>query len=207
MKKAHKGIPLLHGTSNYQWWHSKVIAHLKSLGLKDHVTGSAILPKKLHQSEMDLLLAIRCLEHEKHVQQTLGMIKKLVDDDLLPLIESATTVKAMIDILEAQLITKNMAHFITTICKLFSLKKKPKQSVTTYFTELNRLITLMVANAAKDIKHHVSLPDPNTLKVRQLLPFTITYSNNLLHQYITKHATAVALTGLLEEYEMASHHQ
>jgi len=58
MKKAHKGIPLLHGTSKYQRWHLKVITHLKSLGLKDHMTRLTIMPEKLHQSETDLSLAI-----------------------------------------------------------------------------------------------------------------------------------------------------
>jgi hypothetical protein len=96
-----------------------------------------------------------------------------------------------------------MAQFITTICKLFSLKKKPEQSVTMYFTELNGLITLMVADTAEDIKHCVALPDPNTLVVGQLSLFMIMYLNDLLCCYIMKHATAVALAGLLEEYEMA----
>ncbi|ELR23424.1 reverse transcriptase [Acanthamoeba castellanii str. Neff] len=203
MKKAHKGIPLLHGTSDYRRWHSKVIAHLESLGLKDHATGLTVVPEKLHQSETDLSLAIRRLEHEKHIQQTLGTIKKLVDDDLLPSIEGATTAKAALDILEAQLVAKNTARFIATICKLFSLKKKPEQSVAAYFAELDGLITLTVADAAEDIKHRVALPDPNALVVGQLSPFTITYSNDLLRRYITKHATAVALAGLPEEYEMA----
>ncbi|ELR18388.1 uncharacterized protein ACA1_137590 [Acanthamoeba castellanii str. Neff] len=80
---------------------TEVITHLKLLGLKDHVTGLTVVPEKLHQSETDLSLAIQCLEHEKHIQQTLGMIKKLVDDDLLPLIEGATTAKAVLDILKA----------------------------------------------------------------------------------------------------------
>ncbi|ELR14135.1 uncharacterized protein ACA1_131160 [Acanthamoeba castellanii str. Neff] len=203
MKKAHKGIPLLHGTSDYQRWHLKVIAHLKSLGLKDHATGLTVMSKKLHQSEMDLSLAIQHLEHKKHIQQTLGTIKKLVDDNLLPLIKGATTTKAALDILEAQLVAKNTAQFITTICKLFSLKKKPEQSVAVYFAKLDRLITLTVADATEDIKHCVALPDPNTLMVGQLSLFTITYSNDLLCRYIMKHATAIALAGLPEEYEMA----
>jgi len=87
--------------------------------------------------------------------------------------------------------------------KLFLLKKKPKQSVAAYFTELNGLIMLMVANAAEDIKHCEALLDPNVLVVGQLLLFMIVYSNDLLCCYIMKHATAVALAGLLEEYEMA----
>ncbi|ELR12032.1 uncharacterized protein ACA1_353340 [Acanthamoeba castellanii str. Neff] len=200
MKKAHKGIPLLHGTSDYRRWHLKVIAHLELLGLKDHATGLTVVPEKLHQSETDLSLAIQRLEHEKHIQQTLGMIKKLVDDDLLLLIEGATTAKAVLDILEAQLVAKNMAWFIATICKLFLLKKKPEQSVAVYFAELDGLITLTVADAAEDIKHRVALPDPNALVVGQLSPFTITYLNDLLRHYITKHATTIALAGLPEEY-------
>jgi len=180
-----------------------VITHLKLLGLKDHTTGLAIVPEKLHQSEMDLLLAILHLEHKKHIQQTLSTIKKLVDDNLLLLIEGATTMKATLDILKAQLVAKNTAWFITTICKLFSLKKKPKQSVTMYFTKLYRLITLMVADATEDIKHCEALLDPNTLVVGQLSPFTIAYSNNLLCHYITKHTTTIALARLPEEYEMA----
>lgn len=31
----------------------------------------------------------------------------------------------------------------------------------------------------------------------------LAYSNNLLHQYISKHASAVVLARLLEEYDMA----
>jgi len=80
-----------------------VITHLESLGLKDHMTGLAVMPEKLHQSETDLSLAIQCLEHEKHIQQTLGTIKKLVDDDLLPSIKGATTMKAVLDILKLNL--------------------------------------------------------------------------------------------------------
>jgi len=203
MKKAHNGIPLLHGTSNYRRWHLKVIAHLELLGLKDHATGLTVVPKKLHQSETHLLLAIQRLEHKKHIQQMLSTIKKLVNDDLLPSIEGATTTKATLDILEAQLVAKNTAQFIATICKLFSLKKKPKQSVTTYFAKLDGLIMLMVANATEDIKHHVALLDPNVLMVGQLSPFTIVYSNNLLHHYITKHTTTIVLARLPEEYKMA----
>jgi hypothetical protein len=203
MIKAHKGIPLLHGTSDYRRWHSKVIAHLESLGLKDHATRLAVLPKKLHQSETDLSLAIRRLEYGKHVQQTLGTIKKLVNDDLLPSIEGVTTAKDALDVLEAQLVAKNTARFIATICKLFSLKKKPEQSIAAYFAELDGLITLTVADAAEDIKHRDSLPDPNALAQGQLSPFTVAYSNDLLRWYIAKHATTVALAGLLEEYDMA----
>ncbi len=131
------------------------------------------------------------------------MIKKLVDDNLLLLIKGTITTKAMLDILEAQLVAKNTVQFIATICKLFSLKKKPKQSVAMYFTELNGLIMLTVADAAEDIQHCATLLDPNALMVGQLLLFMITYSNNLLQCYITKHTTAVTLARLPEEYEMA----
>jgi len=96
-------------------------------------------------------------EHEKHIQQTLGTIKKLVDDNLLPSIKGATTVKAALNILEAQLVAKNTARFIATICKLFLLKKKPEQSVAAYFAELDGLITLTVADAAEG---HQALRSP-----------------------------------------------
>ena len=203
MEKAHKGIPLLQGTSDYQRWHSKVITHLESLGLKGHVTSTLLLLVKLHQTESDLSLVVCHLEYNKHVQQTLGTIKKLVDDDLLSSIEHAEMAKAALDILKAQLQAKNTVRFIATICKLFLLKKRPDHSIATYFAELNSLITLTVANAIKDIQLRVNLPDPHMALAGQLSPFTIAYLSDLLRCYITKHATAVALAGLPEEYEIA----
>ena len=101
MEKVHKGIPLLQGTGDYLRWHSKVITHLESLSLKGHATSTLAPPVKLHQTKSDLSLTVRHLEYNKHIQQTLGTIKKLVDDDLLSSIEHANTAKAALDILKA----------------------------------------------------------------------------------------------------------
>jgi len=126
-------------------------------------------PVKLHQTKSDLSLVVCHLKYNKHIQQTLGTIKKLVDDDLLSSIEHANTAKAALDILKAQLQVKNTTCFIATICKLFSLKKRPDQSIATYFAKLNRLITLTVADTIKDIQPRAMWPWQDS-SVPSLLP-------------------------------------
>ena len=79
------------------------------------MTGTLTPPVKLHQTKSDLSLVVCHLEYNKHVQQTLGMIKKLVNNDLLSSIEHADMAKAALNILKAQLQAKNTACF-TTIC-------------------------------------------------------------------------------------------
>ena len=127
MKKAHKGIPLLQGTDNYHRWHSKIITHLKSLSLKGHAMGETVTPVKLHASKTDYNLAVQQLEYSKHMQQTLGTIKKLIGNNLLLSIKNATIAKEALNTLEAQLLVKNMARF--------SLKKKHNQSISSKHQE------------------------------------------------------------------------
>jgi hypothetical protein len=125
-----------------------VIAHLKSLSLKGHATSTLNPLVKLHQSKLDLSLTIHQLKHNKHrhsAQSKAGQQQPTIH-------EGTAMAKATLNILKAQLLMKNTACFITTICKLFSLRKKSDQSIAAYFTELDGLITLTVVDTNEDVR-------------------------------------------------------
>jgi len=199
--QSTKRIPLLLNGSGHWAWKVQLLAYLQSKGLGAIALGTAEwLTVKYHQSKPNYQLESCKQEFDTRAEQVLGIIKLLVHLLLLPHLENVVDPAEVLCKLEAQLRTNSTGHFLTTMSKLFTLRKHQDQTIAVYLAEIDDL----VAKAFPDLG--ADLPDPDTGGILPGETAAVCKRHVSLHMVghvLSKWALSITLAGLPAEYDTA----